>query len=1366
MRDVQRPGILSLVAPFAFNHPSVSAPPTVTVSPSAALDQPSPVVYPPPPVSPSLSVSPGGSGPSSFMSRFMSKLPHCAMQAPSPFVDQLTLAGALKQQHAEIAETSTTQTGTPTHTPTPHAPQQVTVSQSGADDNSSSAWSQYSHHPLHPSHPPYAQHPYLQQPHFHPYVNPYTRSVHPPLHHRGSLPLALSQTAPIAISPHPLSIGGPWQPVSRSIPFAHLNPAAGAPASFVPPTSSPVLSASALHRSQSDSVKLNHTYSHPPPRTSPLPNPPSPAYPSSSTASTSSSMSHSQLSASFSYDGVSLSPHPSPTGPLVRASSNPMADIRNEREAAAAATPVATSTAAVPAASQLAIDVNSLSVLSPAASPNSTLALSTPPAPSLSPASLSFVDRPMATWTADEVWTWLHQLNLGQYTLFHHRSIDGDMLLDMTDDDLRTEMGMEDKFHRGKLLKRIKEHTDKHMEAATAAAAASTGPATAASIVGGSVDDRKDKRERKLSRFQRYRSRASPHHAELTTQQSASPHIVSRLSHRPAAASSQPSLQPRDHHSMDGSSIDKYDYYVMQYEVMAALDDERVEQQQLQHDDGGRWEHKTSTPHHEAYQQHSHYAAFAPDALLSAQPTRRSAEYESEAVERAVDDAGGSWRSHPSRADTVDSPVSSSGSDDEAEEEEREQQRRERLRRRLHRRVSHDKHHHSLPAPHPPGNIHRSHSSALSTYWPALQPSTAALEHIDGQREISPQQQPPTHSAAATSAAGIVASSPSPPLPTTAVPLSDPAQPLAANLSMVSAAFASLTASSSVPASQGQQLTRHSAIATRSPASSSLYPPNQQQTLTVKPSLSADNLSSTLHATHSQQHSPLPLPLPSQHSVHSPQAPALSPLPHSQASSHQPLFPPHHLSAHSHPHSHTHSHPHPHPHHHASQSLPSPAPAPSPVPSRIDRLSSVLRSSPTFIDEVTNLTILSSGVAGHAYKGFFHSLPVVVKLPKTLEISGQEWREWQCHMRLPPHPNLVRFLGALVMQETNHLVMELIRQGSLKGVLAAGPAAGGLLGVYSSGYAVLRAALDIGRGLSHMHRHRLVHRDISSRNILVDDDGTFIIADLGLCREMNKHDSAAAGGAAVAGTAAGEGNDDSSDQYEMSRSTAIPVRWTSPEALLTSSYTSKSDVWALGVTLWEMTSGGAVPYQWVDGNRRLIQQLVDGTARLSVDPHWEPATDIGRRARRVIELCLRREVDERPNSAQLVELLEAEMEQWEQQAADEAQQHRDVWLAHHEQLQARWEAEATEAAEREAAKHQQLLDATVEAADSATHSQQQLQSSGSSSGSSSAAAAASTALLSPSPLLGVDEDEEEEERGLELLQPPQQRATSKQYRQQ
>ena len=63
-----------------------------------------------------------------------------------------------------------------------------------------------------------------------------------------------------------------------------------------------------------------------------------------------------------------------------------------------------------------------------------------------------------------------------------------------------------------------------------------------------------------------------------------------------------------------------------------------------------------------------------------------------------------------------------------------------------------------------------------------------------------------------------------------------------------------------------------------------------------------------------------------------------------------------------------------------------------------------------------------------------------------------------------------------------------------------------------------------------------VHRDLAARNILLSEDKVVKIADFGLLRDT-------------------QGN-----VYEMKQKKKLPIKWTAPEALHNSIYTTKSDV--------------------------------------------------------------------------------------------------------------------------------------------------------------------------------------------------------------
>lgn len=90
--------------------------------------------------------------------------------------------------------------------------------------------------------------------------------------------------------------------------------------------------------------------------------------------------------------------------------------------------------------------------------------------------------------------------------------------------------------------------------------------------------------------------------------------------------------------------------------------------------------------------------------------------------------------------------------------------------------------------------------------------------------------------------------------------------------------------------------------------------------------------------------------------------------------------------------------------------------------------------------------------------------------------------------------------------------------------------------------------LDVANGLYSIHKSKVIHLDLKSQNVLVNEHGRCKIADLGLGRLLSKNDTL---NQAVAGT----------------------VAYMSPEQLLSSGRIGfKSDIWAFGVCLWEVGS--------------------------------------------------------------------------------------------------------------------------------------------------------------------------------------------------
>ena len=175
---------------------------------------------------------------------------------------------------------------------------------------------------------------------------------------------------------------------------------------------------------------------------------------------------------------------------------------------------------------------------------------------------------------------------------------------------------------------------------------------------------------------------------------------------------------------------------------------------------------------------------------------------------------------------------------------------------------------------------------------------------------------------------------------------------------------------------------------------------------------------------------------------------------------------------------------------------------------------------------------------------------VAIKKMKDAEMNGSAVEDMQREVELMKslsHDNIVKIKGVLDDGQSVVIVMEYVRFGSLDRYLQVNVHNVELKQLF--GY-----SQNIVDGMEYLTHNKIIHRDLAARNILVADQETVKISDFGLAREAKENDF-----------------------YVMSSATRIPIKWEAIECLTLRKYSSKSDVWSFGVTLWEMFAYGATP---------------------------------------------------------------------------------------------------------------------------------------------------------------------------------------------
>ncbi|MDR1670424.1 MAG: protein kinase [Spiroplasmataceae bacterium] len=254
--------------------------------------------------------------------------------------------------------------------------------------------------------------------------------------------------------------------------------------------------------------------------------------------------------------------------------------------------------------------------------------------------------------------------------------------------------------------------------------------------------------------------------------------------------------------------------------------------------------------------------------------------------------------------------------------------------------------------------------------------------------------------------------------------------------------------------------------------------------------------------------------------------------------------------------------------------------------------------------------LIGQGGFGKVYLGYYNNQQVAVKeLPFHIKGIDKEINL----LKSLRHSNIIGYYDEFQKDNNVYLVMEYAEQGSLADFIKSNKNK-------DHDWNLNRKFInDTIKGLKYLHNEGIIHRDLKSLNVLLSSDHTAKLADFGLAKII----------------------DESTSTGQNPKGT---WRWLAPEVLGGAKHTYQSDIYSLGIVIWEIVAQNTLPFSQFDNNFTVMYNVINDNLRETIP------TDTPNDLKEIITKCWEKETNQRiplveienklNNSEKVVEVLE------------------------------------------------------------------------------------------------------------------------------